>query len=429
MGHLVMSDKERQRKAWMLMVCEGKVTLSKAREALGVSYRQAKRIYRRYSTQGDEGLIHRSRQRKSNRQHLHKTEILALYQRDYLDFGPTLAAEKLAENGYIVDHETLRRWLLAENLWSKKRNRSPHRQRRERRAQFGDLIQMDGSIHDWFGDGKYDCLINMVDDATGKTLSHLESGETTAGVMSALWKWIEKYGIPMAVYVDLKNVYVSRKEENMCHFERACEKLGIQIIKAYSPQAKGRVERNHAVYQDRFVKELKLKGIKTIEDANKILDDYFIDHLNKKFEKTPANPESAHRPVDQINLNQIFCFESTRQVQHDFTFSFESKLYQIKKTYGCTLIPKKDVIIREHLDGSMSVWYNNQKLEVKAIDKKPTPALAIVKCHPLTQSQLATMNKDKTPWSHDSGALFTPNHSSMCYKGLYSRKGHFHRVK
>jgi len=146
MGHLVMSDKERQRKAWMLMVFESRVTLSKAREALRVSYRQAKRIYRRYTTQVDGGLIHQGRGQESNRQHLQKSKILALYQRDYLDFRPTLAAEKLAENGLVVDHETLRRWLIAKKLWCKKRNRSPHRERRERHAQFGDLVQMGGIL-------------------------------------------------------------------------------------------------------------------------------------------------------------------------------------------------------------------------------------------------------------------------------------------
>ena len=429
MGHLVMSEKERQYKAWMAMVYEGNVTLRKAADALGVSYRQSKRIYRRYIAEGDAGLIHRGRHRQSNRQHAHQQEILTIYQRDYLGFGPTLAAEKLLEAGYVVDHDTLRLWLIKNKLWCKQRKRSPHRQRRERKAQFGELVQMDGSIHDWFSSGKNECLINMVDDATGKTLAYMESGETIVGVMTALWRWIDKYGIPMSVYVDLKNVYVSRKEENMCHFERACEKLGIRIIKAYSPQAKGRVERNHGVYQDRFVKELKLKGISSIAGANKILDDYFIEHLNKKFAINPANPKSAHRPVGKLDLNQIFCLEYTRQVQHDFTFSFENQIYQIKKTYGSNVKPKADVTIRNHLDNSMSVWFQNEKLDIKKLDRKPV--LVVAKKHPLmNRSQIATLNKEKTPWSHDSAALFTTNHNSMCYKGLYLRKrGHLYQVK
>lgn len=429
MGHLVMSDKERQRKAWMAMVNEGNVTLNKAADALDVSYRQAKRIYRRYVAEGDTGLVHRGRHRKSNREHAHKQEIIALYQRDYLDFGPTLAAEKLLEAGYCVDHDTLRLWLIEHKLWCKQRKHAPHRQRRERKKQFGELVQMDGSIHDWFLSGKYECLINMVDDATGKTLARMESGETTSGVMTALWRRIDKYGIPMAVYVDLKNVYVSRKEENICHFERACEKLGIRIIKAYSPQAKGRVERNHGVYQDRFVKELKLKGISSISDANKILADYFVDDLNKRFSHSPANSKSAHRPVGKIDLNQIFCLEYNRQVQHDFTFSFENKIYQIKKTYGSHVKPKINITIRQHLDNSMSFWFHNEKLDVKELNSKPVPA--IVRIHPhLTRSQIATLNKDKTPWSHDSAQLFTTNHKSTCYKGLYLKKrGHLYQVK
>lgn len=432
MGHLLMSDKERLRKAWMTMVFEGKVKLNKAAEAIDVTYRQAKRIYRRFLDEGDVGLIHRSRQRYSNRQHTAKEIILDLYRSKYMGFGPTLAAEKLAEEGYVVDHETLRRWLIEKNLWIKERKRRAHHQKRDRRMQFGELVQMDGSIHDWFSTGDYECLINMVDDATGKSLSHLEEGETSAGVLKALWRWVEKYGIPMAIYVDLKNVYVSRKEGNLCDFERACEKLGIQIIKAYSPQAKGRVERNHAVYQDRFVKELKLKNITTIEGANKILDEYFIEHINKKFSKEPVNTNSAHRPLRGIDLNQVFCAEETRQLQNDFTLSFENRIYKIKKSFGSSILPKVNIIVRRHLDYTLSFWFNDDRLTAEECVNKP---MATVIKHPavkrlkLTRSQLATLNKHKTPWSRDSAELFIRSNKSKCYKGLYLKKGHFYRVK
>lgn len=429
MGHLLMSDKERQRKAWMTMVCEGSVKLNKAAEAIDVSYRQAKRIYRRFLDEGDFGLTHRSRQCHSNRQHVAKEIILSLYRLKYMGFGPTLAAEKLAEEGHIVDHETLRRWLIEKNLWIKEHKRRVHHPKRNRRMQFGELVQMDGSIHDWFSTGNYECLINMVDDATGKSLSHLEEGETSAGVLRALWRWVEKYGIPMAIYVDLKNVYVSRKEGNLCDFERACKKLGIQIIKAYSPQAKGRVERNHAVYQDRFVKELKLKNITTIEGANKILDDYFIEQINKKFSKEPVNANSAHRPVRDIDLDQVFCHEETRQLQNDFTISFSNQIYKLKKSYGSFIAPKVNIIVRRHLNNTLSFWFNNERLMMEDCDNKPT---AVVIKHPtvkrlkLTHSQLATLNKPKTPWSRDSAELFIRSNNSKCYKGLYLKKGHFH---
>jgi transposase len=268
---LKMSVKERERKAYLEMVKQGKITIKQASEHCGLSYRQGRRVYQAYLAKGDAGLIHKSRDQQSNRKHPHRQIILALYRDKYDSFGPTLASEYLLKSGYSVDHETLRRWLISEGLWIRERQRKKHHPRRERRAQFGELLQIDGSIHDWFDEGKHTCLLNIVDDATGKTLSVMDTGETTAVIFKALWKWIENYGVPMAVYVDLKTAYVSPKEGEKSCFQQVCKKLGIEVIKAYSPQAKGRVERNHRVYQDRFIKALRLAGIKTIKDANRFL--------------------------------------------------------------------------------------------------------------------------------------------------------------
>jgi len=404
MGHLMMSEKERQRKVYMEMVRQRKLTLVKAAEQLMLSYRQTKRVYRRYLEQGDAGLIHKSRGCQSNRNHPHRQVILERYKERYEGFGPTLAAEKLAEvDDWIVDHDTLRRWLLAEGLWHKQRKRSPYRQQRKPREQFGELVQIDGSIHDWFENGCQDCLLNMVDDATSKTLARLDTGETTAVVLNVLWRWIALYGIPMALYVDLKSVYVSPKDGGFSHVEKACAKLGIQIIKAYSPQAKGRVERKHAVYQDRFVKELRLQGIKTIEQANQLLDPGFTDKLNQKFEKPARKPQSAHRPVKRIDLNQILCWEYQRQVQNDWTFSFRGQCYQIKKPYGCAVRPKVKIHIRRHLDNSVSAWYKNHKLPLTAIEKRPQKQQKTLKSK-LSQSDAGRRAKLKSPWNQ-----FNPN--------------------
>ena len=264
---------------------------------------------------------------------------------------------------------------------------------------------MDGSIHDWLEEGRHRCLLNMVDDATTKTFSHLESGETTRCVFLTLWKWIERYGIPLALYVDFKNVYVSRK--NICHFERACKKLGIRIIKAHSPQAKGRVERNHAVYQDRFVKELRLKKIKTVEGANEVLESGFIDKLNQKFERLARNPQSAHRPLNGIDLNQILCWEYGRQVQNDWTFSFQKIYYQVKKPYGCTVRPKVQICVRKHLDGSISAWYKDEKLAIKALDARTK--LIEIKIHEkdvVSFSERGKLSKKKSPWNDSNHAIF-----------------------
>jgi transposase len=251
MGVMLMNMKERLRKAVFEMVKQKRLTLLQASIQCELSYRQTLRVYAEYLKKGDAGLPHQSRGQRSNRKHPHREEIITLYQAKYEGFGPTLASEYLLEeDGFPVNRETLRQWLLKEKLWKRQRKRSPYRQRREPKAQFGELVQIDGSIHDWFEVGVKSCLLNMVDDATSKTLSRLDTGETTRVVFLTMWKWIERYGIPLAFYVDLKNVYVSPKDKSFSHVQVACEKLGIRIIKARSPQAKGRVERNHGLYQD-----------------------------------------------------------------------------------------------------------------------------------------------------------------------------------
>jgi len=420
MGLLLMSDKERLRKANLEMVKQGKITLIMAAIQCDLSYRQAIRLYQRYIDQGDDGLVHKARGQISNYRHPDRERAVTLYKEKYEGFGPTLASEKLVEDdNLIVDHDTLRRWLLEENLWHRQRKRLPYRQRRECRAQFGELVQMDGSIHDWLEDGCHRCLLNMVDDATSKTLSHLESGETTRCVFITLWKWIECYGIPLALYVDFKNVYISPK--NISHFQRACEKLGIRIIKAHSPQAKGRVERNHAIYQDRFVKELRLKQVKTVENANQVLDGGFIDKLNLKFEKIPRNPESAHRPLNEIDLNQIFCWEYKRKVQHDWTFSFKNKCYQIKKPYGCTVKPKEEICIRVHLDNSTSVWYRAEQLIVTEIPERPK--IRYKKENVMSFSEAGRLSKQTSPWNNSNKEIFgTPKQAFVSNSLKTSRR-------
>lgn len=401
-GYLVMSEKERLRLTIMKMVYQGKLTLMQAAQQCNISYRQTKRLYHRYKREGDAGVVHRARGEQSNRRHPHRTEIIARYKERYEGFGPTLASEKLEEeDNFFVNHDTLRSWLLEEHLWHKQRKRSAYRRQRERCAQFGELIQIDGSIHDWLEEGHLRCLLNMVDDATGKTLAHMESGETTRCVFIVIWKWIEQHGIPLAFYVDLKTVYVSKKNTStFSHVEKACKKLGIRIIRAYSPQAKGRVERSHGVYQDRFVKELRLKKIKTIDDANMILENGFIDKLNMKFEKIPRNTCSAHRSLNDIDLNQILCWEYERQVNNDWTISFQNKVYQIEKSYGDLVRPKAKVFVRRHLDNSISVWCKGKKLSVTLLDSRPQnlPKAKVIDVT-YSVSASARANKDKTPWS------------------------------
>ena len=364
---LVMNQQERNRMSICAMIKQRRITIVKGAKECQLSYRQMLRVYQNYIVEGDAGLIHGNRGRASNRKHSNHQEIINTYLEKYEGFGPTLASEYLKKDGYQVNHETLRKWLIKEGLWKKQRKRCPYRQRRERKSQFGELIQIDGSIHDWFGEGKHSCLLNMVDDATGITLARMADGETTRVVFETLKAWIKKYGIPLALYVDLKNVYIGPKE--LSHLQKACDKLGIRIIKAYSPQAKGRVERNHAVYQDRFVKALKLNRITTIKAANQLLKNGFVDDLNQKFSKLPANPISAHRKLGKVNLNDILCWEYERVMNHDFTFNFQKHIYQIEKHPGDFIKPRVTLNVRKHLDNTLSAWYKGKELSMHIIDR------------------------------------------------------------
>jgi len=386
-GPLAMSQKERLRLVMMNRVEEKAMTIKEASEVMGISYRQGRRIYKRYVSEGDKGLVHRNRGRPSNRSKSCELKglILALYREQYWDFGPTLAVEKLEElDGYGVDHETLRRWLLAAGLWKRQRKRARHRQQRERKAHFGELVQMDGSHHRWFEDrGNEGCLMDMVDDATGKTLALLSEEETTVAAMKVLWAWVEKYGIPKAIYVDWKNVYVTQREPTveeqlagdlpLTQFGRACRKLDITIITASSPQAKGRVERKHGVYQDRWVKELRLAGINDMESANQSLSG-FTEKLNARFAVEPRSPADFHRPVSQgMDLRNVFCLEESRTVGNDWVVRYKNRFFQIVSQSNLPPTRRK-VMVQEHLDGAVHIVYREREVlftEIKELPRKP----------------------------------------------------------
>ena len=378
---LLMGQKEIVRGKVMEMVKERQISLKEAAIRIKVCYRQAKRIYRRYQEGGDAALIHRNRGKKSNRRidgEL-KERVLSVYRERYPDFGPTLAAEKLREtDGVSLSTETLRRWLLEAGLWERKRRSNRYRSRRERRAQAGELVQFDGSHHDWFeGRRTKCCLMNMVDDATGESLSMLFEEETTAAAMTVLSAWIKKYGIPQALYCDHKNAFVSNREptveeqlagiEPKSHFESACEKLGIRVIAANSPQAKGRVERSHAVYQDRFVKELRLAGIGTIEEANRFLEATYLPAVNAKFARPARDSADGHVPLLDADLREIMCFEHERVVGNDFVVAFKTRLFQIRGASRPRPRPKDKVTVRVRLDGSLDIYFQNKKLLVREI--------------------------------------------------------------
>src|ERR1700724_2204009 len=302
-----MSTRELRRAEVLGRVKGETLRLVDAAKMLELSYRQGKRLWQRYRDEGGKGRQHRSAGRSSNRAKPEKfrRKVLQLIREKYSGteqerFGPTLAAEHLAdEDGLEVGEETLRRWMLAEGLWSRMRRRKAHRKRRERRPYFGDLVQLDGSFHAWFEErGPRGCLMNMVDDATGTTCSRLGEKETIWAAVGVLRCWIGKYGVPRALYTDWKNVYkrpptereLLRGRAPTTQFGRMCERLEIRIIAASSAQAKGRVERNNGTHQDRLIKKMRRKNICTHELANEFLEREYLPEHNQRFLRPAAAP-------------------------------------------------------------------------------------------------------------------------------------------
>jgi transposase len=297
-GRLPMGQKELVRSKMLEMVKQGLIALKAATVTMKVSYRQGIRLYAAYRKEGDAGLIHGNCGKVSNNRLAQEVREKALtaYRTRYNDFGPTFAAEKLAEEaGVQISAGTLRNLLIEAGEWKGRRQRKEYRSRRERRARFGELVQFDGSHHKWFeGRGPVCCLMTMIDDATNTRLARFFEQETVEAAMTVFSLWIKSYGIPEALYCDEKNAFVLTREptntellsgisEPKSHFGRACDKLGVQVIAANSPQAKGRVERNHGLDQDRLVKELRLKGISTIAEANTFLAKTYLPKMNRKF--------------------------------------------------------------------------------------------------------------------------------------------------
>jgi transposase len=388
-----MSAKELRRVEVLSRVKEGELKLVNAAELIDVSYRQGKRLWKRYREEGAAGLQHRSAGRRSNRAKPEKfrEKVLRRVRDKYggepgTRFGPTLAAEHLeTDDGLVVDAETLRRWMLAEGLWSRERKRKQHRRRRERRRHFGELVQLDGSFHDWLeGRGAELCLMNLVDDATGTTLSQLHEQETTWAAADVLRAWVEKYGVPQTLYTDCKNVYLREPTEAerwagevpLTQFGRMCQKLGTKILPANSPQAKGRVERNHGTQQDRLIKKLRLGGIGRLEAANQYLRQHYLPDHNRRFVREPAEPQDYHRRAPgKRELDAIFRLEQERRISNDWVVRYEGRFLQIERESRYAPAGGK-VIVSEGRDGRLQVLYRGRPVswnETAAPAARPQP--------------------------------------------------------
>ena len=382
MANRLPKGNERLRGKIMEMVKRRQKTLKAASLELGISYRQAKRVYQNYLNGGDQALVHGNKGKPSNRRtdQILIQQALSLYTEKYSDFGPTFAQEKLLErDGLKIGVSTLRRALIASRLWVPKRNSREYRSRRNAREHFGELVQFDGSHHDWFeGRSGRCCLITLIDDATKTRLSQFFEEETMFGAMIVLKLWIIAYGIPESLYCDKKNAFVLTREPTdsellagitkpKSHFGKACDRLGIDVIPANSPQAKGRVERNHGVDQNRLVKELRLAGISTLEQANMFLLETYLPNMNGKFSRVPKSSDDAHVKPGTAKLDDILCMEYDRKVSKDYIVRFECRLFQILPEAKQKPRPGDTVLVRVRLDLSVLILWKNKPLPVKEV--------------------------------------------------------------
>jgi transposase len=388
-----MSQRELGRVEVLARVKSKELRLVDATVLLGVSYRHTKRLWKRYGEEGAAGLKHRNAGRRSNRAQAEKLrgQVLGLVREKYGGavgerFGPTLAAQHLgSEDGLKVDAETLRRWMLAEGLWSRARKRRAHRRRRERKEHFGEMVQMDGSFHRWLEErGPGGCLMDLIDDATNTTLARLGEEETIWAAAGALRAWIERYGVPHLLYVDWRNLYQRgatpkeqlRGEEPITQFGRMCEKLGIKLIAANSPQAKGRVERVHGTHQDRLVKKLRRKRIGSHAEANAYLEAEYLPEHNERFARPAARAEDYHRRRPcATELDGIFRLETERVISDDWVVRYESRFFQLEPESRHYAPARGKVVVGEGRDGELSIEYRGRRVPWREI-AAPVPPRA-----------------------------------------------------
>ena len=401
-----MNRKERARMTVMKGVTDGRLTLVQAAELMGVGYRQSKRIWRRYQAGGDAGLVHRLRGRPSGRRKPAglRAQVLALYGEErYADFGPTLMSEHLAKQKLVVDHETLRRWRIAQGRHLVRRRRQAHRQWRERKPSFGAMVQLDGSHHDWFeGRGPRCVLMVMVDDATNRMRARFFAEETTRASYDVLEGWIRRHGVPASLYVDRDSIYRCEGEPSLAQqlageeprtqFGRAMEQLGVELILANSPQAKGRVERMNGTLQDRLVKEMRLAGISDMESANRYLEGKYLRAFHRRFGRAAASPVDVHGEVPR-NLDEVLSWEAERVVQNDWTVACDGQRYQLDRRHEALTLVRRKVIVRTLRDGRVQLVHQGRPLRWRRLpagaERKARPARAKPARAPRTKAETA----------------------------------------
>jgi len=379
-----MSIKELQKAEIISKVINKKISQVDASEILRLSYRQINRLVNKVRQNGIKSLVHGNRGKKSKRKITEEktNEIIKIYQEKYYDFKPTFACEKLLENHQIkISNETLRQMLIKKHLWTprKHKNKNCHTWR-ERRSHPGELVQIDGSAHRWLEDrlNQEFCLMGFIDDASNTYFGKFYEYEGILPVFDCFKKYISEYGLPAAVYLDRHSTYCTTRQPTVeeqlkekypdTQFEMAMKELGVEVIHAYSPQAKGRIERSFKTHQDRLIKELRLANISTIKDANDFLKDYWPKH-NKKF---AVQPKKAHKLFSKlpthIDLKWTLAIRDSRIIGNDYTIRWQNRVFLISNPRQT--MRKQKVEIRQSISGELRFATKNKILTVKEVTEK-----------------------------------------------------------
>ena len=403
-----LTAKEQEKFSVLNTLIKGEITNAQATTMLRLSLRQVKRLKKKMKEKGINAVIHQLKGRGGNN-HIDlsiKEKALNLVKEKYPDFSPTFASEKLAEHqGLTVNSQTLRKWMIQVGLWKIHQQRKvEYHSWRQRKDYFGELQQFDGSYHLWFEQRLLDeygnpvevCLLASIDDATGQiTHAKFDFNEGVVAVFNFWMEYVLILGKPLGIYLDKFSTYkINHKaavdnSELMTQFQATMKILGIEVINANSPEAKGRVERLFGTLQDRLVKELRLTGINTIKVGNKFLKEAFIPKFNNRFSVIPAKDGNAHREITQQekrSLKSIFSIKSQRRINSDYTIQFKNYFYQLKEIQPVTLRPKDKVLVEEWLDKTIHFKFKDKTLKVFILPEKPKKILkqpAILTNHPL----------------------------------------------
>jgi hypothetical protein len=387
---LLLTQKERDRLKVLHEIQQGHLRQAEGAGQLGISERWVRELVRRVRQRGDRAVIHGLRGKRSNRRSGKKVQERAvqLYRREYGDFGPTLAVEYLAaEHQIAVSKETLRKWLIEAGAWKPRRRRVKQvHVWRPRRSCRGELVQWDTSLHDWLEGRSQEPvkLIAMIDDATNDLFARFVREDSTGAHMQVLRAYLESNGRPLSFYTDKAGLFRAnprrigygeeRTEEAETQIGRALRELGIELIHAHSPQAKGRVERCFGTLQDRLVKGLRKAGVRSLEKANQYLEQVFLPLWSKRFRREPANPVDAHRPLGKtLELASILSRVKARRVANDYTVSWDGQIYQIPPEAVRPGLRAATVRVEQRLDGTVWVRVGERTVPAARCERRPQP--------------------------------------------------------